>query len=916
MPAAPWPPSPSQAASPPSALLRFFGCSSLQSIDIPNGVTTIADSLFSVCINLERVTIPNSVTSIGNGAFFACIKLEQIDIPSSVTSIGNGAFRDCFKLKSVIIPPGVTSIGTLTFSSCRALTSITIPSSVTSIGDEAFYGCIALPGITIPGSVTSIGFSAFSGCAALSNVAIPNSVTSVGGGAFNNCDNALIIAAQGNNYAVAALVKASGFPYAGTAQVLTPNITPHTENGLNYYIYQEGGEDKAIVGLNPTASGAVDIPAAVNGSYRVVAIAAEAFASNAQITSLTIPDTVASIGDFAFDECSALGGALVLPSNLTHIGERAFNRCTGLSGPLVLPPGVTSIGNYAFSACSGFSGTLVIPPSVASIGTDAFLYCTGFTGLTLSNGIDGLGDGAFAYCTNIEGDLVIPSSVTRIGSTTFQDCYKLQSVTIPNSVTRIDSNAFASCHSLASVTIPNSVTSIDSSAFLNCRSLADITIPNSVTTIESNAFLGCTALAAVTIPNSVTTIGGGAFARCTGLREVFFGSGLTSIQYTAFHDATGNLLPDIRFSTSTPRVQLVLVRDLSLSAPPLLYWDGTEDLLPGNLATIRENLTLTAPRNIPAGASATVEKGATFALNEPLALAGELQVDGALAGEGVLTVQAGAKLTGEIWGGNLAYETVYPITSPQVADGRLLLPESHTGPLSITLDADYATFHGVQHARAKLEAEAKSGSTVVTLSESFLQSIRDRGPQSLLFAFESGGTPLTLLWDIPTKADPAQNSFTVSGGATQTAGVGFTVTATGHRQGEAGAIAGDTRFIPKDTAAAATAGAPAATAVFPAAAPYAAGLTIETAGSYTLAVTYREEAWDGAAWQPTGATDTKTLQLAVTAPAPGPTPTPPPSSPQTGDDGAGMWAALAFSALALGGLALAGRRKTKPRRGK
>ena len=129
----------------------FFDCSSLTSIDIPDGVTSIGDEAFAYCSSLESIDIPDSVTSIGDEAFAYCSSLESIDIPDSVTSIGDGGWGS-------------------TFEGCSSLTSIDIPGSVTSIGEWTFYGCSSLESIDIPDGVTSIGKSAFYGCSSLTTV--------------------------------------------------------------------------------------------------------------------------------------------------------------------------------------------------------------------------------------------------------------------------------------------------------------------------------------------------------------------------------------------------------------------------------------------------------------------------------------------------------------------------------------------------------------------------------------------------------------------------------------------------------------------------------------------------------------------------------------------------------------------------
>ncbi len=216
-------------------------------------------------------------------------------------------------------------------------------------------------------------------------------------------------------------------------------------------------------------------------------------------TSITIPDTVTSIGYGAFEGCTKLT-TITIPDSVKSLGDYAFHGCTGLTS-ITIPDGVTSIEG-AFYGCSGLT-SVTIPDSVTNI-RSAFSDCTGLTSVT------------------------IPDSVTSIYHT-FSDCTGLTSVTIPDSVTDI-AYAFSGCTGLRSITIPDSVTSIGWGAFSGCSSLTSITIPSSVTSIGDGAFYGCSSLTSITIPDSVTYIGSDAFNGCTEL-NIFGTKGSEAEQY-------------------------------------------------------------------------------------------------------------------------------------------------------------------------------------------------------------------------------------------------------------------------------------------------------------------------------------------------------------------------------------------------
>ena len=309
----------------------FDDCSSLKSITIPDSVTSIGEWTFSSCGGLTSVTIPDSVISIGDNAFSYCSNLKSVIIGNSVTSTGDYAFQYCYSLTSVTIGNSVTKIGDYAFRNCSSLTSVTIPDSVTSIGSEAFYGCSGLTSITIPDSVTSIGNDTFQKCSSLKSIIIPDSVTSIGDSAFKSCSSLTAF------YGKFASVDNRCLIIDGVLRFFAPK-------GLTEYTIPDS----------------------------VTEIGKYAFDSCSSLTSITIPDSVISIGSYAFCKCSSLT-SITIPNSVTEIGERTFYYCSSLTS-VTIGNSVTSIGTYAFEYCSSLKEVYCKPTTPPSGGSSMFSF--------------------------------------------------------------------------------------------------------------------------------------------------------------------------------------------------------------------------------------------------------------------------------------------------------------------------------------------------------------------------------------------------------------------------------------------------------------------------------------------------------------------------------------------------------------
>ncbi|MCH5212584.1 MAG: leucine-rich repeat domain-containing protein [Oscillospiraceae bacterium] len=251
-------------------------------------------------------------------------------------------YSDREKIKSVIIEYGVTRIGNFAFMDCSSLTSITIPDSVTTIGKCAFAHCINMTSISIPDSVTTIGKSAFFFCRGVTSITIPDSVTTIDEDAFYHCPE--------------------------LENLYIPSLKKWCE--INF----------------------------VSESSNPMVYAKNLYVDNEPVTELVIPDSVTSIGNYAFYGCKLT--SVTIPDGVTTIGTRAFYLCRNLTS-ITIPDSVTTINFGAFDTCIRLT-SITIPDSVTTIGACAFYRCTGLTSITIPDSVTTIDDLAFSLCQRLE----------------------------------------------------------------------------------------------------------------------------------------------------------------------------------------------------------------------------------------------------------------------------------------------------------------------------------------------------------------------------------------------------------------------------------------------------------------------------------------------------------------------------------
>ena len=337
------------------------------------------------------VTIPSTlggkqVTSIGGHAFYNCIQLEKVDIPATVRNVSYDAFLRC---PSLVDETGLVIVRDIVFG---------------------YYG--ESGHVELPEGVKAIGYCAFEDNDTVNSISIPSSLTYIDKGGLQ--------ASRIRSIFIQDLKAWCNLGHSGRG----------VDGGYTIYLNGIPLKDLKV----PDGVTSIDY----------------AFANVTCIESVQIPNSVVSIGNGAFEDCSSLKSITVSDGNPCY---------ESVNGLLLTKDGKGLV--------QGVNGNVVIPDSVSKIGNCAF---SGLGGLT---------------------SVVIPESVTTLGSYAFDGCCELKSITIPSGVASVSWGAFSGCDGLRNATIGNGITSIEGSAFYNCSSLMSVVIPVSVMSIGNNAFYNC-----------------------------------------------------------------------------------------------------------------------------------------------------------------------------------------------------------------------------------------------------------------------------------------------------------------------------------------------------------------------------------------------------------------------------------------
>lgn len=370
---------------------RAFAKSSLTSVQLPEGLTTVGGNAFTDCVNLREIIWPSTLVEIKAGALMGCEGLTTLELPEGLETLGNDAFANCVNLERV-----------------------TISGSGLTVGNRAFMGCVKLSEAVIRPGVQKLGEEVFGGCAALTRIEIPASVMELDG-AFLHCER------------LTELVIAEDHPFLYVSG--------------NLLLDRLG---KLVMRMPGSTMTRLRVP------DDVTAIADYAFCGCASLIRAEIPDQVTSVGYGVFAECPKLE-YVGFPSAMTELPGAMFRNCTMLAN-VTLPSGLTSIGNEAFAGCTALK-RITFPDTLTYIGENAF-YRTGLTKVTfpaltgcdlgtfhnckaltevrVAEGSTGLPYAGFIGCDRLR-DVYIPASATYMGTEGFDDLSKVTFHVVPGS---------------------------------------------------------------------------------------------------------------------------------------------------------------------------------------------------------------------------------------------------------------------------------------------------------------------------------------------------------------------------------------------------------------------------------------------------------------------------------------------------
>lgn len=514
-----------------------------KTVIIPEGIKTVGRECFAET-DVEEIVLPEGIEVIDTDAFAFCKKLKKINFPETLKVIGHGAFRGCFSLKTVILPKVMKEISNFAFYGA-GIKCLTLPEKVSSAGVEIFAEidietidipkdfmlsptmfarCQKLHSINLLGSHITIPEGCFGDCINLIEIDISKAAL-IKDEAFYGCQNLSV-----NTIPADTLVSVSAFEKSGVTDVIIEDISK-----ISNRVFADCKSLKKLT-IN-VADGPTSVPSAlVRGcenlqtvvftgrTKNLTVIEAAAFKGTKNLNTISLPDTIKTIGKESFYSSGIEN--IHLPEDLKQIGTMAFAR-SGLKD-IVIPNKTKRLREYAFLDCEELT-EVVLPDSITKIPSGIFEKCYSLKTVNASN-VDTACDYAFYGCKNLE-----TFDFSKLQSLDFMAfAYTgIRKAVFSDKFSELGVSAFYSCKNLQTVDMKNcKIQEIPYQCFCCCESLKNVQLPQDVTVFDSDCFFMAN-LNKITI-NVGTYVGNNAFSKAS-ISELVFANDTNRLMKTAVH---------------------------------------------------------------------------------------------------------------------------------------------------------------------------------------------------------------------------------------------------------------------------------------------------------------------------------------------------------------------------------------------
>ena len=576
----------------------FVNSTTLARVTVGPKVTFVYNHLCDGCGNLSNVVLGNALQNINGYAFANCVKLPSISYPASLASIGNYAFANCKLLASTSFQEASDhelKINNASFKDCIALPEVYFPGQLSLLGNNTYQGCTALKDVVFNMNdqfqpKLTIGNYTFAQCGLINTLVFPGRLASIGNYTFSDCSYLTNLTFEDSNEAVTLGSGASGetdrrymLPLFGNSNLTSLYMGRNIEyTAMADCSYSPFYNQQFLTDVRFSQAGTVTYCK----DYLLYKV------NNCE--SLTLPESLTTIGDWTFRGMSKLGG-IVIPNAVTTIGTYAFADDSELQ-TAKLSTSCPWLKEGLFSEC-GKLQTIIIPTVVTKMDTQMFTNCKSLATVTFDDdknliemayGSSDANNGLFrdcpvetlylgrwlsynteqptrspfysiaelknltfgkylkvvdkymfSYCTGLE-NVYIPDSITSVNMWAFRGCSALKSVRFSENLSQIGDYGFSECTSLDNVVFPTSMTSTSDNSFSNCTSLKNLDLGKNLLVIGPSAFENDSILSAVNIPETVYGLGVGAFKNCVSLPYMKIPKGeLTTVSKESFKGCTG-----------------------------------------------------------------------------------------------------------------------------------------------------------------------------------------------------------------------------------------------------------------------------------------------------------------------------------------------------------------------------------------